>query len=58
MIQREELLKILHRFSIERVALKTMAKKCLEEGEITKEDYIFIMNVVCGAKYDGQMYRK
>lgn len=58
MTPREELLDILHRFSVERNALKSLSKHLLDNGEINKDDYIFIQNVICGGKYTEQMYRK
>lgn len=56
MTKREELLKLLHGFAMQRNALKALSKQLLEESEISKDDYIFIQNVICGAKYVEQMY--
>jgi len=58
MTHREELLKMLHGFAMQRNALKSLSKQSLEENEISKDDYIFIQNVICGGKYTEQIYRK
>lgn len=58
MKNREELFELLKHFSMQRDALKAFSRKLMDEGEISNEEHVFVMQIIGGAKYVERMYAK